>query len=95
MNVKMYLEMYKNHHLTKVLSFSLSISLFITLSLSHTHTQTHTHSLGLHLRVSYLKCNHTRAPPNKEDVWPDFSKSALIEVKDEEPEPKPEEKKEG
>ena len=42
----------------------------------------------------WLENKGGRAPPNKEEIWPDFSKSALIEVKEEEaPEEKPAEEK--
>ena len=38
----------------------------------------------------WLENKSGRAPPPKEEIWPDFSKSALIEIKEE---PVEEEKK--
>ena len=31
----------------------------------------------------WLENKGGRAPPNKDEIWPDFSKSALIEIKEE------------
>ena len=31
----------------------------------------------------WLENKSGRAPPNKDEIWPDFSKSALIEIKEE------------
>ena len=32
----------------------------------------------------WLEAKGGRAPPPKDEIWPDFSKSALIEIKEEE-----------